>query len=121
MCTRRFFVNGFVCVVLLSIVSEIPSLKAAAAAMVNDAHQMSVLSSFRKNRHPIVVGEGRIFYDALSSFISSSEWFPLELNVPDTIASVADGVSSLWTTMMAAIGQSENLPRIVLRTLESIL
>lgn len=102
---------------LCSIVSEIELSTAAAAAMLNEAHPISG----RQNRQPVVVGEGRIFFDALSSFISNSEWFPLELNVPDTISSVADGVSSLWTAMMEAIGQSENIPRIVLRSLESIL
>lgn len=117
MCATKLFVVGFVGVILLSILSEIPCSTAAVAAMVNENHQISG----RLNRQPIVVGEGRIFFDALSSFISNSEWFPLELNVPDTIATVADGVSSLWTTMMEAMGQSENIPRIVLRTLENIL
>ncbi len=38
----------------------------------------------------------RIFWNALGSMIESVDWLPLEINVPDSISSVAGGIGNVW-------------------------
>lgn len=61
-----------------------------------------------------VPNEGRIFFDAIGNFISTSEWFPLEVNVPDTIG-------SMWSGMVGLFAQAEQVPRILYRMVNSVL
>lgn len=59
--------------------------------------------------------EGRIFFNAITSFIMSSDWFPIEFNVPDTISTLAEGTSSMWSGLMDYFAPNENIPRYVLK------
>lgn len=43
--------------------------------------------------------QARVFYDQLTSFIMDVDWLPIEINVPDTISSAMNGISSMWTSM----------------------
>lgn len=60
------------------------------------------------------VSEGRLLWDALGNIITTSEYFPLELNVPDTIGAVAAGINGAWMAV------SDHIPRMLWRRLEEM-
>lgn len=70
---------------------------------------------------PIETGEGRIFFDTIGNFISTSDYFPLELNVPDTIATVGQGLNDMFSGIMGLMGQAEQVPRMLYRMLKSVV
>lgn len=105
-------------VFLVNLLLIIQSTEAATTKYRRNWNENILQQQQRRHNEEI---QGRLFYDALSSFISTSEWFPFELNVPDTISAVASGASSLWSTMIEAAAQSENIPRIIWRSVESIV
>lgn len=70
---------------------------------------------------PIETSEGRIFFDAIGNFISTSEYFPLELNVPDTIATVGQGLNDMFMGIMGLMGQAEQVPRVLYRMLKNVV
>lgn len=39
---------------------------------------------------------GRLFWNALGTFIDDSEWFPIEINVPDIIKGIGEGIGSMY-------------------------
>lgn len=69
---------------------------------------------YLKERSPTLVSQGRLLWDTVGNFLSTSEFFPLEVNVPDTISSVVDGVSNAWTTV------SSHIPRMLWSRLEEM-
>lgn len=69
---------------------------------------------FRSRPHQREVSEGRFLWDALGNIITTSEYFPLELNVPDTIGAVAAGINGAWMAV------SDHIPRMLWRRLEEM-
>lgn len=78
------------------------------------------------SQHSIRVNEdetGRLFWDALGTFIDDSEWFPIEFNVPDIIKGIGEGIGSMYnyvSTWASMAGSStvvkdeipSNIPKI---------
>lgn len=58
--------------------------------------------------------QGRFLWDILGNIITTSEYFPLELNVPDTIEAIVMGVSNTWTTV------SDHIPKMLWHRLEEL-
>lgn len=56
--------------------------------------------------------QGRLLWDMLGNIITTSDYFPLELNVPDTFEAIAMGVSSTWTAI------SDHIPKMLWNRLE---
>lgn len=69
---------------------------------------------------PIETNQGRIFWDSIGNFISTSEWFPLEMNVPDTISTIGQGLNNMWSGFMVLMGDAQQVPREVYRVLRSV-
>lgn len=70
---------------------------------------------------PSEQSEGRIFFDTIGNFISTSDYFPLELNVPDTIATVGQGLNDMFSGIMGLMGQAEQVPRMLYRMLRNVV
>lgn len=54
---------------------------------------------------------GRLFWDALGTWIDDSEWFPIEINIPDVIQGIGQGIGSMYNYVsswasMAGTGSS---------------
>lgn len=61
-------------------------------------------SAIKTNKSEIV--RPRIFWNALGNFISSIEWLPIEINVPETLSSMVQGVSSMWQSVSSFFSSS---------------
>lgn len=65
------------------------------------------------SQHSVSVNDdetGRLFWNALGTFIDDSEWFPIEFNVPDIIQGIGQGIGSMYnyvsTTWASMAGSS---------------
>lgn len=48
--------------------------------------------------------KGRIFGSYIGDFISGSDWFPIEFNVPDILSGFGSGLSSMWSYLIGSGG-----------------
>lgn len=55
--------------------------------------------------------EGRVYFDAVTNWIMETDWLPIEVNVPDTIMGMINGLQNAWTSTMGYFGISPP-PRI---------
>lgn len=52
----------------------------------------------------------RFFFNALGNWIESSEWFPVEFNVPDALSSFGQGVSNFGSNLGQGLPFINRLP-----------
>ena len=52
-------------------------------------------------------GEGRIFFNAIGDLVQASGFFPIEVNVPDTVSGMMQGIQGMWSSMMNYLGYGE--------------
>lgn len=58
--------------------------------------------------------QGRFLWDTLGDIITTSDYLPLELNVPDTVSAVASGLNNAWMAV------SNHIPRMLWQRLEEM-
>lgn len=61
--------------------------------------KICVIESSVINNKQNIIEQPRIFWNTLGNIISSINWLPFEINIPDTASSVMQGLGSMWETM----------------------